>query len=578
MREYRPESYWQQRLSKNFSLGGVGHSGLGLEYNKWLYKARIRALNKLLKGGLINPRGKQILDIGCGTGFYIDYWQRLGAAHIVGLDITEISISRVSAIYPDYRFLKADITAEKLELSSGFDIITAFDVLFHIVDEDGFEQAIRNIRSVSRKDTRILIMDNFLSRRRSPGFHENDRTIDSYQQVLAKNGLEMVVITPIFYFMNTPIGITAVRSRFGRTTLRYCWSITRRLISLGNRMWLPGRVMNYLLGGFLYGLDGIILKYAKDGPSTKLLFAQLKEKGQKRPPRIKNMSERVGLKAVRPKGKWDSKEEYLLYLRSFAAYVFAGRFAANKSILEIGCGAGYGVDYLSRFASSIVAADIQKEAIAYCQAKYGRDGITFMLADGTKLPFNASSFDMVISFQVIEHIEPRNVLNYLSEIKRVLKEDGVFLVSTPNPKLRLLPFQKPWNPEHKREYKDKELQRLLNTVFDRVKIFGLCGSKEILSIERNRVRQKPLKVYVIRPYHHLLYRLYQLLGNLSPPAIRRQLERLRDIRRSRLKSRKPIIHPVPQEQFLGRFSTDDFRVDPSYPKDSLDLIGICTKK
>lgn len=290
------------------------------------------------------------------------------------------------------------------------------------------------------------------------------------------------------------------------------------------------------------------------------------------------MSERAGLKAVMPRGKWDSKEQYLLYLRSFAAYVFAGGFAANKSILEIGCGAGYGADYLTRFASSIVAVDTQKEVVTYSQAKYGRDGLTFLLADGTKLPFNASSFDMVISFQVIEHIEPINVLDYLSEIKRVLKEEGVFLVSTPNPKLRLLPLQKPWNPEHRKEYKDKELQRLLNKVFEAVKVSGLCGSREVLSIERSRVKRKPVKVYIIRPYRHLLYQLYQLLSNLSPPAVRCQLERIRNTRRQFFKPKESVTEPILQETFLSKFSTDDFRVDPTYSKDCLDLIGICTKK
>ncbi|MFC1865760.1 class I SAM-dependent methyltransferase [Chloroflexota bacterium] len=281
MRKYEPENYWQERLSKNFSLGGVGHSGFGQEYNKWLYKARIRALNKFVKNGCINPQGKSLLDIGCGTGFYIDYWERLGVTNIVGLDITEISISRLSVIHPGYRFLRADITADNLELKNGFDTITAFDVLFHIVEEDKFEQAISNIRSNSHQNTRILIMDNFLSWHRSPGFHENDRTFDSYQEVLEKNGLEMKYMIPIFYFMGTPIDLAAVKNRLRRTTLRYSWFLTSRLISLGNKMRLPGRIMNYLLGGFLYILDGIVLKYAKDCPCTKLLLAQPKNSGQR---------------------------------------------------------------------------------------------------------------------------------------------------------------------------------------------------------------------------------------------------------------------------------------------------------
>ena len=257
MRKYEPEKYWQERLSRNFSLGGAGHTGLGLEYNKWLYKARIRALNKLIKEERMNPWGKQVLDIGCGTGFYIDYWDRLEVAGVVGLDITEVSISRLATIYPKYKFIRADITAKALELKGEFDIITAFDVLFHIVDEDKFEQAIGNIRRFCHKKTLILISDCFLKESRPLGFHENYRTIHRYQEVLESNGLRIVRIIPIFFIMGN--------------------HKVRRILSLGNRLGLPGRLMNYLLGGSLYLVDGIILRYVKDSPGTKLLLTQLGE-------------------------------------------------------------------------------------------------------------------------------------------------------------------------------------------------------------------------------------------------------------------------------------------------------------
>ena len=254
MRKYEPEKYWQERLSRNFSLGGAGHTGLGLEYNKWLYRARIRTLGKLLKDEQINPRGKQILDIGCGTGFYIDYWDRRGAGGVVGLDITEVSVSRLTTIYPKYNFIRADITAKALELKREFDIITAFDVLFHIVDEDKFEQAISNIRRFCHKKTLILITDSFLTEPHPPGFHENYRTIHRYQEVLNSNGLRVVKIMPIFFIMGTP------RVRF--------------MLSLGNRLGTPGRLMNYLLGGCLYLVDGIILRFKLSGSGSKLLLAQ----------------------------------------------------------------------------------------------------------------------------------------------------------------------------------------------------------------------------------------------------------------------------------------------------------------
>ncbi|MFC1871153.1 class I SAM-dependent methyltransferase [Chloroflexota bacterium] len=281
-----------------------------------------------------------------------------------------------------------------------------------------------------------------------------------------------------------------------------------------------------------------------------------------------------------PKEGRRSRELYVKYLRRLAPYVFAGECVVNKSILEIGCGTtGYGAAHLSGFASSVVAVDTRKDAIAYCQTEYQRGNLTFLVADGTVLPFKDRSFDMVLSFQVIEHIEPKNVLDYLSEVRRVLRHEGIFGVSTPNSRLTLLPFQKrPSNPAHRKEYKGEELQMLLCNYFLAVKVCGLYGSREVLSIERSRVKPKPVKVYIIRPYRRLLHQLYQLLSNLSPPPFRHQLESVREAMRKFSEPKEPITEPVLPGKFLSEFSFNDFTLDPACPEDSLDLIGICTKK
>ena len=189
-----------------------------------------------------------------------------------------------------------------------------------------------------------------------------------------------------------------------------------------------------------------------------------------------------------------------------------------------------------------------------------------MQADGTKLPFKSESFDCVVSFQVIEHIEPKTALTYLSEIKRVLKNGGIFICSTPNKKLRLLPFQKPWNPEHKKEYTRKEFEKLLNKVFENVEVYGLSASEKVLSIERARVKQDPLKVYFISPLFHLM-RVVLPTGFLV---------RLKEVGRRSI-SQAEVNNPVQQEDFLTEFSLDDFKVDPSCSDDCLDLLGICKK-
>jgi len=250
-----------------------------------------------------------------------------------------------------------------------------------------------------------------------------------------------------------------------------------------------------------------------------------------------------------------------------AAYaVLAEPYVGNKRVLEIGCGSGYGADYLSKSASSVVATDISAENIADCQDKYGRKNLDFVEANGLNLPFENGSFDVVVSFQVIKHIAPKNVLNYLSEIKRVLNSEGVFLVSTPNSRLRLLPFQKPWNPEHKIEYKDEELKKLLGRVFKEVEVYGLCGSNAIQATGYGQSKRSPSQVYIMYP-------VYRVLNNyLSLPLLIR-LKKIKQCFPKRQKSNKLM----PQETFISKFSLNDFRIETTCPKDCLDLYGICQK-
>ncbi|MFC2020399.1 class I SAM-dependent methyltransferase [Chloroflexota bacterium] len=274
------------------------------------------------------------------------------------------------------------------------------------------------------------------------------------------------------------------------------------------------------------------------------------------------------------KEKWDTLEQYLEYLRHLAAYaVLAEPLVANKKVLEIGCGSGYGANYLSESALSVVATDISPKGIADCRNKYGRENLDFMEANGLKLPFKNSSFDVAVSFQVIEHLTPKSALKYLSEIRRVLNSEGVFLVSTPNSRLRLLPFQKPWNPEHKKEYKEEDLKELLGHVFEDVKVYGLRASDKLQATGYGRLKNSPWKTYHSPWQAYIQLPVYRILNNHLPLPIRNWLKKVK----------QSFFRPVndykltPQVPFISKYSPNDFIIEPSCPKYCLDLYGICRK-
>src|SRR5258706_11083869 len=85
---YENDRYWTKRLEKDFSLAGVGHAGVGLAFNRWAYRIRRAVLLRTLRSDKVPVNGARILELGFGTGFYLDLWRELKAAHVTGIDIT----------------------------------------------------------------------------------------------------------------------------------------------------------------------------------------------------------------------------------------------------------------------------------------------------------------------------------------------------------------------------------------------------------------------------------------------------------------------------------------------------------
>ena len=264
------------------------------------------------------------------------------------------------------------------------------------------------------------------------------------------------------------------------------------------------------------------------------------------------------LRWLTEKREWESLEEYLLFLRHKKAYEFAGGHCSGKYVLDYGCGSGYGARVLADYAHQVLAVDVDASAIDHARAHSGTDNLVFRkVPEDSPLPFEERSFDVAVSLQVIEHIP--DVRAYLAELRRVLKDDGELLLTTPNRKHRLLPFQKPWNPEHLREYSARQLRGDLTPVFDQVQIVGIHAVEKVSAIERRRVKQNPLSVYIRGP-------AARVLKAILPESI------ISIIRRPAPQPPRPAADPAR----LQEFSLSDFTIGGN-PDRGLDLLAICEK-
>lgn len=163
-----------------------------------------------------------------------------------------------------------------------------------------------------------------------------------------------------------------------------------------------------------------------------------------------------------------------VYQRSRLAYVEAAKIVSGH-VLEIGTGTGYGIDIIAPHCTRFVTLDkFASEATTQLPSN-----VEFIKAAVPPLPFADESFDYVVSFQVIEHINDDR--EFVREIHRVLRKGGRFIVTTPNRHMSLTR-----NPWHVREYTSEELFVLLRN-FDNVECNGVVGNDRVMAYyEKNR--------------------------------------------------------------------------------------------
>lgn len=149
-------------------------------------------------------------------------------------------------------------------------------------------------------------------------------------------------------------------------------------------------------------------------------------------------------------------------------YALCREFVTGRRVLDLACGTGYGTAILATAAAEVVGVDISDAAIRQARKRYPGDNLTFVTSDCLDLPFDTGSFDIVVANEMIEHIEDHARL--LAEVRRVLADKGMLLVSTPN-KPVYNRYKAP-NIYHVSEMDVPEFRKLLTDRFRHVRMTG----------------------------------------------------------------------------------------------------------
>ena len=261
---FHPRQYWEERLRKSYSLAGVGYLRLGARYNAWMYRVRARVFARVARELREDWRAARVLDVGSGTGFYVDQWHRLGAERVTGLDLTEVAVQRLRTAFPNDTFHRLDIGAmlpENSPVAAGrYDAVSAMDVLFHIVEDAAFDRALSNLAMLLQPGGWLLWSDNFVHHGTERVQHQVSRSLEESQAAVRRAGLEIVRRVPMFVVMNYPADSG---SRLARTA----WTAAIGPASLAEPI-------GWAIGAALFPLELALTRAVRESPSTELMICR----------------------------------------------------------------------------------------------------------------------------------------------------------------------------------------------------------------------------------------------------------------------------------------------------------------
>ena len=265
---YAPQEYWNELLDQEADERAVAYPHLALALNRAMYDAEQDQVTRLLEAhGLAEGPPGRVLDIGAGTGIWIDFWNRRGAQALTGVDLAPGAVEALRRRYPDAAFSVVDIGTANPGLEGPFDLISAMSVLLHITDDERWRRALRTIGGLLAPGGHALVIEplvvhSWWGPSFGPEANSKARLLAEWEPALADAGLELVERRPATVLL---ANVVDTRNRWAFAALGAYWEVLSRGIGPRER---PGR----LVAPVLAALDRPLRRALPGGPSAKVML------------------------------------------------------------------------------------------------------------------------------------------------------------------------------------------------------------------------------------------------------------------------------------------------------------------
>jgi SAM-dependent methyltransferase len=243
---YSAPDYWSD-LHRRDNVSAVGQSALAPEINRWLYRILARNLRAFVRRrGLVSPPPARLFEVGSGIGEWIPFWRDLGVARIDGCDLVPAAVERLTRRFGDTgTFVVAELgdpSDAGLPADQGYPLVTVFNVLLHITDDERFVRALSQIARLVQPGGSLLLVEPMLrdasyARPFVSTMTSRARPVDAYVGPLLAAGLEQVDLLAAMVLANNPIEAGS-RAAFRRYERVWNWVARRTTRSPASARWI----------------------------------------------------------------------------------------------------------------------------------------------------------------------------------------------------------------------------------------------------------------------------------------------------------------------------------------------------
>lgn len=273
MTDFDPDRYWRElvRGASPEDLHEVGHPDMGAGFNRVAYTLRREAVDRALQQTCGFPL-RSVFEGAVGVGFYQSYWAQRGASRIAGVDLSPRAVDALRQRHPTHDLRAGDLAyithwSDFSELERSFDLVTAIDVLYHIIDDTRCEAALTALARLTRPGGHLLLTDKFPRKpervRETP--HVVRRSLGWFEHRLAGLGFRVAAEVPMFWCMDPP-----VFTRGHATSARAAWMLWAGM-RFATKYWPRGSLAQRWAGTaaatFGSAVDHSVLPHLQDVPN-----------------------------------------------------------------------------------------------------------------------------------------------------------------------------------------------------------------------------------------------------------------------------------------------------------------------